>query len=138
MKKIAIIMALILGVSTGCKKYEEGPVISLRTKKARVANTWKIEKAFNDGQDVTSSYDQYELYMSKDGDAKLVAIYAYGDFTGEFETDGTWKFEDSKETLVLDYEDDDADEKYQILKLKENELWLREEGQDTELHLIPA
>lgn len=138
MKKIAIIMALILGVSTGCKKYEEGPVISLRTKKARVANTWKIEKAFNDGQDVTSSYDQYELYMSKDGDAKLVTIYAYGDFTGEFETDGTWKFEDSKETLVLDYEDDDADEKYQILKLKENELWLREEGQDTELHLIPA
>ncbi len=137
MKKLAIAMSLLLGVTTGCKKYEEGPAFSLRTKKSRVANTWKIDKAYSDGEDVTDSYDQYELYMSKDGDAELVAIYSFGNFTGEFETQGTWKFEDSKETLVLDFQDDDADESYQILKLKNDELWLREEGEEVELQLVP-
>ncbi len=127
----------LLTAITSCKKYEEGPGFSLISKKERVANTWKIEKAMNDGEDVTDEYDQYELFLSKDGDSKIVANYSFGDFTAEFETDGTWMFDDNKETLVTDYENDDADMRYQILKLKEDELWLREEGRETELHLMP-
>lgn len=120
---------------TSCKKYEEGPVFSFYTKKARMANTWVVYEAYEDGENVTSAYDQYELKLTKDGDAKLVALYTSGDFTFEYETDGTWEFVNDKEDLKLDMENDDADQEYQILKLQNNEMWLREKGEDVELRL---
>ncbi|MFZ6051648.1 hypothetical protein [Halocola ammonii] len=122
---------------TSCSKYEEGPLISFRSKKARISNTWQIEQALDDGEDVTDQYDQYELEMLDDGDASLAALYTLGDLTFEYETDGTWSFEDSKEQLQLDFEDDDADRLYDILRLKEKELWLKEAGGNIELHLKP-
>jgi len=45
------------------------------------------------------------------------------------------EFSNQKENIVLDMENDGADETYQILKLKENELWLRELGGEIELQL---
>lgn len=131
-------MALLIGLPMffiSCKKYEEGPALSLRSKKERVANTWEIEKAYDDGEDVTDSYDQFELQLLNNGEATLAAIYTYGDFTFEAETNGDWSFENNKEELRLDFEDDDADRTYQILRLKEDELWLREKGDDVELRL---
>lgn len=100
-----------------------------------MANDWTFEEVTDDGEDVTSSYDQFNLDMSKDGDASLTAKYAWGDLSLETETDGTWEFDDKKETLVLDFEDDDADGTYQILRLTSDELWLREKGQDREIKL---
>ncbi len=136
--KIILFTGLFIAAGlTSCSKYEDGPALSLRSKKERISNTWKIEKAFRSGEDVTADYDQYVLTLTKDGDARLVAIYTSGAFTFEYETNGTWKFENSKEVLVLDFEDNGADRKYQILRLKEDELWLREQGGEDELHLIP-
>jgi hypothetical protein len=129
---ILTLVAVIL--STGCK-YEEGPAISLRTKKARMENTWNIEKAMDDGEDVTDSYDNYTLRLDKTGDASLTASYSYGPFAYTGTTDGTWDFTNDKNDLKLDFEDDDADMEFQILKLTNEELWLREKGEDLELHL---
>lgn len=140
MKKIFSIAILALfsaALFTSCSKYEEGPLISFRSKKARIANTWKVEQALEDGEDITDQYDQYELEMLDNNDASLAALYTIGDLTFEYETDGRWSFEDSKEQLELDFEDDEADRVYEILRLKENELWLKEAGGDTELHLEP-
>lgn len=139
MKTKALIVCFLFASFSlvSCSKYEEGPAISLRSKKERVANTWKIDKAYRNGEDVTEDYDQYTLKLTKDGDASLAALFASGNLSFEYETDGTWKFENSKEVLNLDFEDDDADAKYQILKLKEDELWLREQGGEDELHLKP-
>lgn len=133
-KPAALAIACAFAV-TACNKYEDGPLVSPQSKKARVANTWVIEQAMDDGQDVTDSFDQYELYLTKDGDATLSAEYSWADFTLQTDTDGTWEFANNKEDLVLDFEDDDADESYQILRLTGNELWLREKGEDLELHL---
>lgn len=132
-------LLLLGGIMTisSCKKYEDGPLISLRSKTERIANTWQIEKAIEDGEDITDQYDQYELQLFSDGDARLVAIYTLADFTFEYETNGTWDFSDDKEELELDMENDDADKTYQILRLKEKELWLREKGEDVELRLEP-
>lgn len=139
MKYLTILLsASVLMATTSCKKYEDGPGISFLSKKSRVANTWEIEKATNNGNDVTSEYDQYELKLTKNGDAELDAKYEFGNFTGEFETDGTWKFADDKETLILDFQDDDADKSYQILRLTKDEMWLRETGEEVELELKSA
>ena len=120
---------------TSCNKYEDGPGVSLKARKSRVANTWIIDKAYNDGDDITSKYDQYELYLSTDGDATIVANYSFGDLNFEFETDGTWSFLSNDEELELDFENNSADRVYQILRLKSNELWLREKGEDLEIQL---
>jgi len=135
MKYIISLTVAALLFSTSCTKYEEGPILSLKTKKSRVANTWVVDKAYENDEDVTDNFDQYELYTTSDGDATLNASYSIGDFTFEFESDGTWDFQDKKENIYFDYEDDAADEKYQILKLTENELYLRESGGDLELQL---
>ncbi|MBR9859171.1 lipocalin family protein [bacterium] len=134
MKKINILILCVAFVFASCK-YEEGPAISLSTKKDRVANTWNVYEATNDGEDVTDSYDQFTLMTAEDGDASLVATYTFGDITYQYETDGTWEFDNNKENLVLDFEDDDADRTYMILRLTEDEMWLREKGEDLELKL---
>lgn len=119
----------------GCKKYEEGPAVSLRSKKARMENTWEIDRAYNrDGEDITDEYDEYELRMTKDGDAELRAEY----FGVSVDTEGTWEFEDNKEEVRLDFENDDADRLYHILRLKEDELWLEDHDGGDELRLKPA
>jgi hypothetical protein len=136
--KLVLGLSLITAITfASCKKYEEGPVISLRSKKERVANTWQIEVAYNDGEDVTEEYDEYTVKFTKDGDAELAALYSWGGFSYEYETNGTWSFMNNSEELEVDYEDDDADEVYQILKLEEDELWLRVKGEEDELHLMP-
>ena len=122
---------------SSCNKYEEGPIASLRTKKERVANTWVIESAYRNGEEVTDDYEEYTLHIEKDGDAELAALYTWGSFSYEYETDGTWEFTNKAENLSLDYEDDDADQVYQILRLAEKELWLRELGGEDEIHLAP-
>jgi len=131
---LVLTFALLAG---SCKKYDDGPIISLRSKEQRIANTWKVESAYNDGNNVTSSYEQYELQMLTDGKARLVAIYTLNNVTFEYETDGRWELINDKEDLKLDFEDNSADRTYQILRLKEDQLWIREKGGDLELHLKP-
>ena len=125
-------------VFSSCSKYEDGPAFSLRSKKERVANTWRVERASNNGSDVTSAFDQYQLQMLSDGDATLAALYTLGELTFEFETNGTWTLEDAGEVLRLDFQNNAADESYEILRLKEDELWLREKDGTLELRLKPA
>ena len=111
-------------------------MFSLRSKTERISNTWRVERATDGGNDVTSSFDQYELQLLSNGDASLAALYSLGSLSFEFQTNGTWSFESKKEDLRLDFENDAADRTYEILRLKEDELWLKEKGDDLELHLV--
>ena len=69
MKKIVkiSIIALLVGCTaftfSGCGKYEDGPSISLLTKKARVAGTWGVEKYMVNGVDQTAAWRQ--VYSSE-------------------------------------------------------------------------
>lgn len=132
---ITLSTVLLVGASS-CKKYNEGPAISLVPKQERVANTWVVQKAFEDGQDVSDQYDQYELYLTSDGDAQLTAKYKAFGVNYTTETNGTWTFQNEKQEIMFDYEDDDQDGTYQILRLTQDEFWLRKIGSDLELRLI--
>jgi hypothetical protein len=121
-----------------CNKYSEGPMLSLRSKKERIANRWVIQKAFREGNDVTNEYSIYTLDLSKEGNADLIATYLIFGAQYQFNTDGKWEFQGEKVFLDLDFNDDDADNRYKILKLKEDELWLQEVGGGDELHLQPG
>ena len=90
----------------------------------------------DNNEDVTESFDKYELFLTEDGDAELNAEYRILGETFDTETNGTWSFQNDKTEIRFDYEDDGYDNQYQILKLTKDEMWLRENGGDLEIHLM--
>jgi len=130
-------------VGTGCKKYEEGPTISFRSKKARVVNDWHVKKEYKNGKDVTD--DNLDLYylFEDDNTGKITHIIhsGLGDITSN--NNFKWDFNSDKTKLIITWLDDDGNpdgtEEYTILKLYENEMWWKyQNGDDTyEYHLEP-
>lgn len=109
-----------------CGKYEEGPSLSLRSKKARVANEWEIFYAFDleDQQETTADYTNETWEFTKDGDF----IERESD---QVDKTGSWEFMSGKEEIVISFPT--KVKKYTILRLKENEMWLKDH--EEELHL---
>ena len=126
----------VIGVSSlvllgSCKKYEEGPALSLSSRKARVANEWTVEYAFDieDGEIVTSDYAGETWEFTKDRE------WTERD-NGVIDKNGTWEFVSDKEGLQINRIGTGSGTTiYTILKLKNKEMWLKD--RDEELHLIP-
>lgn len=139
MKKLMapLIVIHVFLCSPGCRKYEEGPLLSFRSKEERVANDWRVTKAMDGSRDVTGDFEKYEISLTRSGLTTLSAKYRFLGATYEYTTQGTWAFVSNKEKITLNYEDDSADGTYLILLLREEELWVREEGTNLELHLVP-
>lgn len=121
---------------TACKKYPDGPAFSLRSKTERVANSWKVGQALDSGSDVTSDYNKYELDLGKSGSANLSVEYTFLGNKYKYTTTGRWAFVSNKEKLSFDFDNDDADGVYTILRLKEDEMWIKKDGGTVELHLV--
>ena len=136
MKKISLVLmslAVFAFVFVGCKKYEEGPTISLASKKSRVVNTWTIEKWIDNGTDITQAYlllyPDFTVDMKKDNTYILT-------YTGSLSETGTWDFDSKKEHIVRTPSGGSSATSYEIIRLKSNELWVKEvDGSDvTEIH----
>lgn len=125
MKKYFIVaMITVLGASvtfTSCKKYEDGPAISLLTKKMRLTGDWTLDKYYDgSGADQTAFVSAlfgsaWEFQIEKDGNFKQ---------TGNVNTSGTWKLGEDKDDVSFT-ESNGTTTTYRILKLKNKELWLR-------------
>jgi hypothetical protein len=116
MKKLFAIL-LILSALVGCKKYNEGPSISLRTKKARVANTWTVESYTMNGTDYTSALQgiQYTQTFEKDGNYSFISTSGSGE--------AQWEFQNDKDELKLFTDSAQSTTTLIILRLKEKEFW---------------
>lgn len=133
---LAPLIFIIFLSLTSCKKYPNGPAFSLLTKKERVSNNWKVAQAFDNGTEVTSDYNKYELNLTKSGNASLSAKYSIFGTNFEYVTNGKWLFVSEKEKLSFDFDNNDADKVYKILKLEEEEMWIKEDAGSLELHLV--
>ena len=127
-------LALVFVMGSACK-YEEGPALSLRTKKARISGEWKIDKAFDENGE--------EVELDEFSKASTQEFTKDNDYTVRIEGDefleGTWEFSDDKEKVIIKFEffGETQTNEIRILRLKNNELWL--EGEDGDVsHLIPA
>lgn len=129
MKKTMMFTIFGLVLLTSCKKYEESPAFSLRSKKERVANLWKVDYAydFKDSVITTADYTGETWEFSKNGN------FVERD-NGTIEKTGTWEFVSDKERVTIKFPL--ISHSYDILKLREKELWLKDA--EEELHLIPA
>jgi hypothetical protein len=119
--KMLISFAVVAMILSSCSKYEEGPSISLKSAKARIAQEWKLVNMYNSSGEEQSIIPEWFLDFSKDGN---VTTEKYG-----FDQPGTWAFEGDDNlkftfgfniagSVVNSYEN------YQILRLASDELWL--------------
>lgn len=140
MKTIKSIIAMVLAsglLAFGCQEYPEGPIVSIIPKADRVANDWKVGEALDNGTNVTADYTKYELVLTKGGSANLTANYSVLGIAYDFTTDGTWQFMSNEEKISFDFNNDAADGIYEILKLENNNMWLKKDGGTLELHFVP-
>ena len=137
--KQTILAGVVMTLLLGCKKYQEGPILSLKTKSGRVINKWKIEQGDTLYWGLTPIYS---MEFKKNGDYILEVPK---DSVNSLYINGTWQFIDKKENIRLrlpqfNYRRFILVEKIdtiQILRLKEKEFWYANKNQNTELHLQP-
>jgi len=121
MRKLTYIFSIliILLLFVGCKKYEEGPTISLLTKKARITGIWEFSE-------ITTEWDMARtLGFEKDGICYLgwsSGIINVNDVYYDF---GEWEFDNNKEYLLIKSLADSINNTYKIIKLTNKELKLQ-------------
>ncbi len=120
-------------VIPACKKYEEGPGISLRTKKERLANVWKYESVTaSDGLEHTDEFEARVITIKND------FTYSTSD-QEQTVIEGMWQFGEKKKSIILSNHSGIVDE-WLILRLTEKEFWVIDEGEygpTAEYHLVP-
>ncbi len=125
MKKI-ILIVLVLGSLISCSKYEDGPLLSLRSKEKRLVGTWK--HVVNDNVYKTWNFEENKVFNE----------LHYFDEVPRIPLDGEWEFSDKKDKInILNYygQSDDGlsleltTTTYTILRLTKDDLWL--EGEET-------
>ena len=126
-------LATAIGVS-GCKKYEDGPMFSLLTKKQRLTGEWDAKKIVSDGINLMDQGYEMEIEFDKDGDFEFNSTYQYTyqyySYYGGWQTvtntynnqaTGEWEFSNDKEEIELDY-DGGGSEEWEITRLTNKEL----------------
>ena len=115
----AAIIAVSVMVSS-CGKYEDGPKISLATKKSRMGNEWKLTSAYKNGVGYSFSGTADVIDVKKDG----IYIQTYSSLFGSFSYTGTWSFSSDKESVTFTPNGSSSSTTFTILRLKGKELWL--------------
>lgn len=141
MKRI-LLFALISFIVFSCKKYPEGPAISLLTKTHRVSHSWVTTQILEDGIDKTSSYQSaykdYNLIIYKAGNYS-VSYLAFGLLS--YSESGNWAFNSEKTYINFDPSSNtNPSNPWKVIKLKNDEFWALDEdfnGKKLELHFIP-
>lgn len=143
MKKslIAVLGAVVMMAALqGCNTYEEGPYVSFRSKYYRLVNTWEVKNVFRGLVDVSAWYTDYELDLREDG---RLTVSDRDELDSLVTQEGLWDLVNDNEDLQLIYTDPPVNPDrvtYEILKLKEDELWFQLETDSTvwEYRMIPV
>tara|TARA_R110002111_G_scaffold248050_1_gene311456 strand:+ start:413 stop:835 length:423 start_codon:yes stop_codon:yes gene_type:complete len=117
-------MGIILSFGS-CKKYEDGPGLSFRTKTTRLVGNWELIEV--DGQQI-SRFGEFTLIdFDKDGDFTMAG--SYYDYNGQyvsFREIGDWEWENGKEEIEV--QGSTFKEDWEILRLTYRELWFEVEN----------
>ena len=143
MKKYTLLFLFLSFCFADCKKYEDGPCISLRTKTARLTGIWEPEMFLVNGIDSIDKLKADTCYApyifnkkAENGDDRLVmtsSIYRPGCWKS-----GIWLFKEHKKKLLTEFRGtsgkntiigpyglDNVELEWDILRLTNAELWLK-------------
>ena len=103
-----------------CKKYDDGPAFSLRSKKARLTGDWELVKIngqtpeqYNSDSNTTYSNYDLEIEFESDGDLTYSINKSYTNYYGSYygnysyngsnsySLNGEWEWEDDKEAIEI-------------------------------------
>lgn len=112
---ITLFGAFAVVFTEGCKKYPEGPTLSVRSRAERVANTWKVDNYKMNGNDLTSLVSSYNETFTKKG--------AYSYIWSLFSGSGTWVFQNKDAEIKITGNDAQSTRTLYILKLEEESFW---------------
>lgn len=135
MKKISLVLVALVVLATACSKYDEGG-LSLRSRAARLANTWNVANTQINGVTLPSINNEV-IVFEKDGTGKryetdepaneLGSLQIPIEFVWEFVDDDTkikiteYEYDNNNGTYVKGDLDDESDV-LQIIKLTEKEV----------------
>ncbi len=120
MKKNFTILTLVILISYGCTKYDDGPGFSLRTKKARLTGEWELEEYIVNGVNQLSGSD-YNIIWEFERNGDFTQTLDYGSYSYNY--NGEWEFEDNGEELEIQI-GSYGTQTWEINRLSSNDLWL--------------
>lgn len=128
-----IAVLLVVMVSAGCATKDE-------KARTNIAQTWRISKVFQNGNDVTTTYlqtrENYRLKFTNTGDF----LETYAPFSGgtPISISGTWVFSDGINKVTLT--DPNQTRVYQVDELSEDNFNITDLGSfnKREIHFVPA
>lgn len=125
-----IILFICINVFISCKKYNNGPSISFRSRTSRVANEWIVENYKINETDFTSFISGYMETFTKSGNYN----YTWGKLNGN----GSWEFRNHDNEILLIGNDKQSSRTLYILKLEEKSFWYyyMDNNDRHEFHLI--
>lgn len=119
-KVLTSILVLFLAVSSlnSCKKYPDGPGLSLLTRKARMQGKWDLQQTEHADGTTTNDPYKYVLELKKGG----TLTYTMGNIS----SDGQWAFSSDKSHVT--FTGAGATGTFLIRRLKNRQLWLQDEN----------
>lgn len=126
---VAVLAASLL--LSSCGKYEEGPKISLASKKGRLTREWIFQKSIDGstGNEYICNSGCMIMELKKDGGIVL---------NGTSWSGYTWQLSSNKEKLetVTTIGGSSSTESEIILRLTSKELWLKDESSGDQVHYV--
>ncbi|MBC7425965.1 MAG: hypothetical protein H7321_05465 [Bacteroidia bacterium] len=122
---IAAIVALtVFPAMQSCKKGEDDPGLSLRSRKQRITNDWTLTKVEKNGENQDVKGQTYKLNFHKSGSLTQTVQGTFFGATTTKTSEGTWEFVNDKEDVKINIDNETTI--FQIQRLAHDELILKE------------
>jgi hypothetical protein len=140
---LLLVTVIVVMGTNACTKYEEGPLISLNSRKSRVVNDWKLTFLSRNNYDETADYEVYRMKFEENG--KFEWTYRPAGQMADSVFTADWELASVNEQIKLSYPAppgtgvDTLLLYFDIVRLKDKELWLRYrvDGDEYYIQLIP-
>ncbi|MDG2370036.1 MAG: glycoside hydrolase family 43 C-terminal domain-containing protein [Flavobacteriales bacterium] len=111
-----------------CKKYDDGPAFSLRSKTSRLTGEWEVVRIGS------AVYPQngysLEFEFDKNGDFTYGTSYSYNGQNYSYAYGGEWEFSSDKEDIEITINNSVLT--FEINRLTNKELWMEDASDNTD------
>lgn len=117
--RILLAVLVLFSLLQSCKKYPEGPILSLRSREARLEGNWSCEKVLVNNQESTPFYSKYSYGYGSDN--------SYTENNGFNTLTGTWALTSDDDSVIVKINTNQVLHRFKILRLKNKSFWLVED-----------
>jgi hypothetical protein len=116
--RLALFILLGCIIIPSCKKYDEGPSLSILGKQQRLTGKWELTSFFLNENEINIT-NKTDLTINKNGTFSTSILIG----TNTFSNNGNWTFSDKKESLLLTYSAQNTED-WTIKRLSNKQLFI--------------